>query len=198
MAKTKLTETEKKVDETFVQMESVETPVVETTEPPTVAQVIKIVETILEKTTEPSTTEPSTTEPPTEPSTIEPPTEPSTTEPPIPESVQTPTKKSPPTFEEDKASTIEPATIEPSTEHEEDIHAEDEEIDEIDYINQKIVEVASLLEKVHNYSYLNCGRHLKDGISYNSLKLFYLEFGSNGNSDAIDFQIMKILKDLFE
>ena len=70
-------------------------------------------------------------------------------------------------------------TIEPSSK--EDI---------IEIIKEKLL-------KVNNYSYLSCGRHIKDEITYESLKLFYAEFVSYGISSKFDAEISEILSELF-
>ena len=82
--------------------------------------------------------------------------------------------------------------------------SDDEEIDEEDYreFKKEQIETVEKLKKifltVNNYSFLNCGRHLKDGITIESLEKFYKEFVSYGVSSDTDFAVLKLLKELFD
>ena len=51
------------------------------------------------------------------------------------------------------------------------------------------------MKQVNNYSYLNCGRHLKNEINKESLELFFSEFISYGISSKIDGDIINYLKE---
>jgi len=59
-------------------------------------------------------------------------------------------------------------------------------------------EIKQLLVNANHYSYLTCGRHFKNGVNMNNLKLFYNEFVSYGASTKNDSDLLKILSKLFD
>jgi N-methylhydantoinase B/oxoprolinase/acetone carboxylase alpha subunit len=59
-----------------------------------------------------------------------------------------------------------------------------------------IEHIKQLMRSTQNYSYLNCGRHLKDGVTKESLTKFHKEFISYGASNRTDSTILALLKSL--
>ena len=83
-------------------------------------------------------------------------------------------------------------------EQEEEMEEEEMEGEETPEVEETTIieEIKKLMVSTQKYSYLNCGRHLKDGITKTSLGLFYREFISYGASNRTDAQILKLLSKL--